>query len=274
MQQHPFFQVLTLLSFPSSLLLSSSLLLILLHVFLCSPNTLVSFIPISPLHTSLSRLYGCITKKTLFPPGCLSRSDVVSWEEWRRCIHESRWCSPQERNRRVGGNRGVSKKAGRRARNERKLKRKGRWRRETDEEGECERGQIDEWMFEQTMARQMPIYYTKCFKLKRCLEKKSRDGVHSDSKLSLVFIFKSLRSGVWTRRNKLNKLFKHYPSDYLHTAKTLHSIKTIIYLQITAELKLSNRSCMLSSSAAMVDLTRASWKFKLSFAGRRLPAFI
>ncbi len=37
-------------------------------------------------------------------PGSLSRSDVVACEEWRRCIHESRWCSPKERNRqRVGG---------------------------------------------------------------------------------------------------------------------------------------------------------------------------
>lgn len=31
------------------------------------------------------------------PPRSLSRSDVVARREWRRCIHESRWCSPTER---------------------------------------------------------------------------------------------------------------------------------------------------------------------------------
>lgn len=97
------------------------------------------------------------------PPRSLSRSDVVAWREWRRCIHESRWCSPTKRCWERGVAKGKQGDWWRKQGEEetRKWEWKRRWLRETDEEGECERGQIDEWMFVHAAARQMPIYHTK-----------------------------------------------------------------------------------------------------------------
>lgn len=147
-------------------------------------------------------------KASLPPSGWLSRSDVLSWEEWRRCIHESRWCSPQERNR-LGGWGGVGQKGNgteMKWKEMRKLERKWRWLRETDEEGERERGQIDEWMFVRTTPRQMPIYCTKQVFRMKAMRGKRLEGVHSDSKFSPVFIFKPLLRGEWKTQKQTQQI--------------------------------------------------------------------
>lgn len=177
--------------------------------FSVCPITWASFIPFSSLQTSHSRLHGwgCNTKKLPPPPGSLSRSDVTAWEEWRRCIHESGRCSPQERSRQRGtggvrgwqmGNRRLSKKAGRRARNE--MRQGNGSGKGGDWERQMKRGNVrgDRLMNEClcTAWRGQCQFTTasECFKLKWYLERGWR-GSHLDSKLSLVFIFKSLLSG-------------------------------------------------------------------------------
>lgn len=205
--------------FPSHLLLLHS----------ASSNTLVLFIPhFFPSHFTCSSLWMTVHFKNLSsPPGCLSRSDVVSWEEWRRCIHGSRWCSPQERNRggkKQRGNRGLSKKAKRRARNER---RRGNWGgRGGDWRRQMKRGNVrGERLMNECLCipRRGQCQFTtpsKCFKLKWCLERGWRESSLIQS--SPLFSSSNPSWGESEKHQNKLRLFNHYPSDYLHTGATLH----------------------------------------------------
>lgn len=134
--------------------------------------------PFYPPHFTYSTLWMRVHYKNLTsPPGPLSRSDVVAWVEWRRCIHESRWCSPMERNR-EGGSGKMETGNWERRQGEEEKRRKGNGSRKGGGWGrQMNRGNvrgcwIDEWMFVHAAVRQMPIYYTKhCFKLNWCLDR-------------------------------------------------------------------------------------------------------
>lgn len=107
---------------PVTFIFSSSLfsLISFLLAFSKDPSSPPFFLPHLYPSVCMSMHY----KKPRLPPGFLSRSDVVAWEEWRRCLIGSRWCSSQERNTGGGkwqkGNRAPCRKARRGARNERR----------------------------------------------------------------------------------------------------------------------------------------------------------
>lgn len=172
---------------PITFIFSSSLfsLISFLLAFSKDPSSPPFFLPHLYPSVCMSMHY----KKPRLPPGFLSRSDVVAWEEWRRCLIGSRWCSSQERNTGGGkwqkGNRAPCRKARRGARNERRrgsgAKKGGDWGRQ------MKRGNVrgDRWMNEcLCVPRRGKCQFTtpsKCFKLKWCLESGWRE-IHSDSK--------------------------------------------------------------------------------------------
>lgn len=87
---------------PVTFIFSSSLfsLISFLLAFSKDPSSPPFFLPHLYPSVCMSMHY----KNPRLSPGFLSRSDVVAWEEWRRCLIGSRWCSSQERN--TGGGSG------------------------------------------------------------------------------------------------------------------------------------------------------------------------
>lgn len=129
----------------------------------------------------------------------------------------------------------------------RKWEWKRRWLRETDEEGECERGQIDEWMFVHAAARQMPIYYTKwVFRIEVMFRKRLEGGSTRFQSSPLFSSSNPSRVGFEKDQNKLNKLFNRCLRVVIHAS---HSKITVTGVRVSrGTLDYSYRSRIAKSS--------------------------